>query len=112
QSLLSFPSSYNGHSIQPYLDLSFSVPIEEQNGGLEYDFRYQFHIEPRVVVCAYNPSTQETEAHKSLADGIFWIQERFYGSGNSANIWLVHGLEQNVVIAMDLQNVPLRCLLQ
>lgn len=53
-------------------------------------------------------SALEWYAHKSLGDGIFWIQERFYESGNRANIWLVRGSEQDVVIdtGLGLRSLP------
>ncbi|KYO48690.1 metallo-beta-lactamase domain-containing protein 2 isoform A [Alligator mississippiensis] len=34
-------------------------------------------------------SALEWFAHKALGGGIYWIQERFYESGNRANIWLI-----------------------
>ncbi|KAM9097609.1 acyl-coenzyme A thioesterase MBLAC2 isoform 1-T1 [Sarcophilus harrisii] len=53
-------------------------------------------------------SALEWYAHKSLGDGIFWIQERFFESGNRANIWLVRGAEQDVVIdtGLGLRSLP------
>ncbi|MBN3308254.1 acyl-coenzyme A thioesterase MBLAC2 [Amia ocellicauda] len=47
-------------------------------------------------------------AHKSLGEGVFWIQERFYESGNRANIWLVRGSHQDVVIdtGLGLRSLP------
>ncbi|EPY78533.1 metallo-beta-lactamase domain-containing protein 2-like protein [Camelus ferus] len=53
-------------------------------------------------------SALEWYAHKSLGDGVFWIQERFYESGNRANIWLVRGSEQDVVIdtGLGLRSLP------
>ncbi|XP_044536464.1 metallo-beta-lactamase domain-containing protein 2-like [Gracilinanus agilis] len=53
-------------------------------------------------------SALEWYAHKSLGDGIFWIQERFFESGNRANIWLVRGTEQDVVIdtGLGLRSLP------
>ncbi|EHB06618.1 Metallo-beta-lactamase domain-containing protein 2 [Heterocephalus glaber] len=53
-------------------------------------------------------SALEWYAHKSLGDGIFWIQERFYESGNRANIWLVRGSEQDLVIdtGLGLRSLP------
>ncbi|XP_041101006.1 metallo-beta-lactamase domain-containing protein 2-like [Polyodon spathula] len=53
-------------------------------------------------------SAAEWYAHKSLGDGVFWIQERFYESGNRANIWLVRGSHQDVVIdtGLGLRSLP------
>ncbi|XP_006005114.1 metallo-beta-lactamase domain-containing protein 2 [Latimeria chalumnae] len=53
-------------------------------------------------------SAAEWYAHKSLGDGIFWIQERFYESGNRANIWFVRGSHQDVVIdtGLGLRSLP------
>ncbi|XP_054587410.2 acyl-coenzyme A thioesterase MBLAC2 isoform X2 [Nothobranchius furzeri] len=47
-------------------------------------------------------------AHKSLGDGLFWIQERFYQSDNRANIWLLRGTHQDVVIdtGLGLRSLP------
>ncbi|XP_028924604.1 metallo-beta-lactamase domain-containing protein 2 [Ornithorhynchus anatinus] len=53
-------------------------------------------------------SALEWYAHKSLGDGIFWIQERFYESANRANIWLVRGSRQDLVIdtGLGLRSLP------
>ncbi|KAM9213217.1 acyl-coenzyme A thioesterase MBLAC2 [Leptosomus discolor] len=53
-------------------------------------------------------SAVEWFAHKPLGDGIFWIQERFYESGNRANIWLVRGSQRDVVIdaGLGLRSLP------
>ncbi|NXO05036.1 MBLC2 protein, partial [Rhinopomastus cyanomelas] len=53
-------------------------------------------------------SALEWFAHKPLGDGIFWIQERFYESGNRANIWLVRGSQQDLVIdaGLGLRSLP------
>uniref|UniRef100_F6YQ48 Metallo-beta-lactamase domain-containing protein n=1 Tax=Monodelphis domestica TaxID=13616 RepID=F6YQ48_MONDO len=53
-------------------------------------------------------SALEWYSHKSLGDSIFWIQERFFESCNRANIWLVHGTEQDVVIdtGLGLRSLP------
>ncbi|XP_029429265.1 metallo-beta-lactamase domain-containing protein 2 isoform X1 [Rhinatrema bivittatum] len=53
-------------------------------------------------------SALEWYAHKSLGDGVYWIQERFYESGNRANIWLVRGSQQDVVIdtGLGLRSLP------
>ncbi|TRZ10655.1 hypothetical protein HGM15179_016448 [Zosterops borbonicus] len=53
-------------------------------------------------------SALEWFAHKPLGDGIFWIQERFYESGNRANIWLVRGSQRDVVIdaGLGLRSLP------
>ncbi|XP_042310317.1 metallo-beta-lactamase domain-containing protein 2 [Sceloporus undulatus] len=53
-------------------------------------------------------SALEWFAHKSLGGGIFWIQERFYESGNRANIWLVRGSQRDVVIdtGLGLRSLP------
>ncbi|NXY88443.1 MBLC2 protein, partial [Alcedo cyanopectus] len=53
-------------------------------------------------------SALEWFAHKPLGDGIFWIQERYYESGNRANIWLVRGSQQDVVIdaGLGLRSLP------
>ncbi|KAI5240399.1 Metallo-Beta-Lactamase Domain-Containing Protein 2 [Manis pentadactyla] len=40
-------------------------------------------------------SALEWYAQKSLGDGIFWIQERFYESGNRANVWLDRGVKED-----------------
>lgn len=47
-------------------------------------------------------------AHKSLGDGLFWIQERFYQSENRCNIWLLRGSHQDVVIdtGLGLRSLP------
>ncbi|KAM9329004.1 acyl-coenzyme A thioesterase MBLAC2 [Gastrophryne carolinensis] len=47
-------------------------------------------------------------AHKSLGDGVFWIQERYYESGNRANIWLLQGSHQDLVIdtGLGLRSLP------
>ncbi|XP_038621868.1 metallo-beta-lactamase domain-containing protein 2 [Tachyglossus aculeatus] len=53
-------------------------------------------------------SALEWYAHKALGDGIFWIQERFYESGHRANIWLVRGSRQDVLIdaGLGLRSLP------
>lgn len=53
-------------------------------------------------------SAADWYAHKSLGDGIFWIQERFYQSDNRANIWLLRGSHQDVVIdtGLGLRSLP------
>ncbi|XP_048839131.1 metallo-beta-lactamase domain-containing protein 2 [Brienomyrus brachyistius] len=53
-------------------------------------------------------SATEWYAHKSLGHGVFWIQERFYESGNRANIWLLRGSHQDVVIdtGLGLRSLP------
>ncbi|XP_053787484.1 calcium-binding protein 4 isoform X1 [Vidua chalybeata] len=53
-------------------------------------------------------SALEWFAHKPLGGGIFWIQERFYESGNRANIWLVRGSQRDVVIdaGLGLRSLP------
>ncbi|XP_020639408.3 acyl-coenzyme A thioesterase MBLAC2 [Pogona vitticeps] len=53
-------------------------------------------------------SALEWFAHKSLGGGIYWIQERFYESGNRANIWLVRGSQRDVVIdtGLGLRSLP------
>lgn len=50
----------------------------------------------------------EWYAHKALGDGVYWIQERFYESGNRANIWLVQGSHQDLVIdtGLGLRSLP------
>uniref|UniRef100_A0A8C5LU31 Metallo-beta-lactamase domain containing 2 n=1 Tax=Leptobrachium leishanense TaxID=445787 RepID=A0A8C5LU31_9ANUR len=47
-------------------------------------------------------------AHKALGDGVYWIQERYYESGNRANIWLVQGSHQDLVIdsGLGLRSLP------
>ena len=69
------------------------------------------HTHPQPLSPAASLSSMsalEWYAHKSLGDGIFWIQERFYESGNRANIWLVRGSEQDVVIdtGLGLRSLP------
>ncbi|NWS34690.1 MBLC2 protein, partial [Polioptila caerulea] len=46
--------------------------------------------------------------HSPGTPGIFWIQERFYESGNRANIWLVRGSQRDVVIdaGLGLRSLP------
>ncbi|KAK7934136.1 hypothetical protein WMY93_005032 [Mugilogobius chulae] len=53
-------------------------------------------------------SAADWYAHKSLGDGLFWIQERFYQSDNRANIWLLRGTHQDVVIdtGLGLRSLP------
>ncbi|KAG2466792.1 metallo-beta-lactamase domain-containing protein 2 [Polypterus senegalus] len=53
-------------------------------------------------------SATQWYAHKSLGDGLFWIQERFYESGNRANIWMIKGSHQDVVIdtGLGLRSLP------
>ncbi|KAM8792739.1 acyl-coenzyme A thioesterase MBLAC2 [Eudromia elegans] len=53
-------------------------------------------------------SALEWFAHKSLGGGIFWIQERFYESGNRANIWLVRGSQRDLVVdaGLGLRSLP------
>uniref|UniRef100_A0A671PYW9 Metallo-beta-lactamase domain containing 2 n=1 Tax=Sinocyclocheilus anshuiensis TaxID=1608454 RepID=A0A671PYW9_9TELE len=53
-------------------------------------------------------SATDWYAHKSLESGVFWIQERFYESGNRANIWLIRGSHQDVVIdtGLGLRSLP------
>lgn len=53
-------------------------------------------------------SELEWFAHKPLGGGIFWIQERFYESGNRANIWLVRGSQRDLVIdaGLGLRSLP------
>lgn len=53
-------------------------------------------------------SATDWYAHKSLGDGLFWIQERFYESGNRANIWLLRGSHQDVIIdtGLGLRSLP------
>ena len=53
-------------------------------------------------------SATDWYAHKSLGDGIYWIQERFYQSDNRANIWLLRGSHQDVVIdtGLGLRSLP------
>ncbi|XP_054904738.1 metallo-beta-lactamase domain-containing protein 2 [Poeciliopsis prolifica] len=53
-------------------------------------------------------SAADWYAHKSLGDGLFWIQERFYQSENRANIWLLRGTHQDVVIdtGLGLRSLP------
>ncbi|XP_067425354.1 acyl-coenzyme A thioesterase MBLAC2 [Emydura macquarii macquarii] len=53
-------------------------------------------------------SALEWFAHKPLGGGIYWIQERFYESGNRANIWLVRGSQRDVVIdtGLGLRSLP------
>ncbi|XP_026858651.2 metallo-beta-lactamase domain-containing protein 2 [Electrophorus electricus] len=53
-------------------------------------------------------SATDWYAHKSLENGVFWIQERFYASGNRANIWLIRGSHQDVVIdaGLGLRSLP------
>ncbi|XP_031463507.1 metallo-beta-lactamase domain-containing protein 2 [Phasianus colchicus] len=53
-------------------------------------------------------SALEWFAHKPLGGGIFWIQERFYESGNRANIWLVRGSQRDLVIdaGLGLRSLP------
>ncbi|XP_048045114.1 metallo-beta-lactamase domain-containing protein 2 isoform X1 [Megalobrama amblycephala] len=53
-------------------------------------------------------SATDWYAHKSLENGVFWIQERFYESGNRANIWLIRGSHQDVVIdtGLGLRSLP------
>lgn len=47
-------------------------------------------------------------AHKSLGDGLYWIQERYYESGNRANIWLQRGSHQDLLIdaGLGLRSLP------
>lgn len=53
-------------------------------------------------------SSLDWYAHKSVGDGLFWIQERFYESGNRANIWVIRGSHQDVVIdaGLGLRSLP------
>ncbi|XP_028852004.1 acyl-coenzyme A thioesterase MBLAC2 [Denticeps clupeoides] len=53
-------------------------------------------------------SAADWYAHKSVGDGIYWIQERFYQSGNRANIWLVRGSHQDVLVdaGLGLRSLP------
>lgn len=53
-------------------------------------------------------SAADWYAHKSLGDGLFWIQERFYQSENRSNIWLLRGSHQDVVIdtGLGLRSLP------
>lgn len=53
-------------------------------------------------------SANDWYAHKSLGDGLYWIQERFYESENRANIWLLRGSHQDVVIdtGLGLRSLP------
>ncbi|XP_043920113.1 metallo-beta-lactamase domain-containing protein 2 [Protopterus annectens] len=53
-------------------------------------------------------SALEWYAHKAYGDGIYWIQERFYESGNRANIWFVRGSHQDLVIdtGLGLRSLP------
>ncbi|MEE6458788.1 hypothetical protein FKM82_000425, partial [Ascaphus truei] len=53
-------------------------------------------------------STSDWYAHKAIGDGVYWIQERFYESGNRANIWLVRGSHQDLVIdtGLGLRSLP------
>ena len=53
-------------------------------------------------------SANDWYAHKSLGDGVYWIQERFYESENRANIWLLRGSHQDVVIdtGLGLKSLP------
>ncbi|XP_062399243.1 metallo-beta-lactamase domain-containing protein 2 [Sardina pilchardus] len=53
-------------------------------------------------------SAQDWYAHKSVGDGLFWVQERFYQSGNRANIWVIRGSHQDVVIdtGLGLRSLP------
>ncbi|NXJ06566.1 MBLC2 protein, partial [Odontophorus gujanensis] len=53
-------------------------------------------------------SALEWFAYKPLGGGIFWIQERFYESGNRANIWLVRGSQRDLVIdaGLGLRSLP------
>ncbi|XP_063051347.1 metallo-beta-lactamase domain-containing protein 2 [Engraulis encrasicolus] len=53
-------------------------------------------------------SSLEWYAHKSVGDGLFWIQERFYESSNRANIWVIRGSHQDVVIdaGLGLRSLP------
>ncbi|XP_069483716.1 acyl-coenzyme A thioesterase MBLAC2 [Ambystoma mexicanum] len=47
-------------------------------------------------------------AHKSLGDGLYWIQERYYESSNRANIWLQRGSHQDLLIdaGLGLRSLP------
>lgn len=53
-------------------------------------------------------SAADWYAHKSLGDGLYWIQERFYQSENRSNIWLLRGSHQDVVIdtGLGLRSLP------
>ncbi|XP_062874239.1 metallo-beta-lactamase domain-containing protein 2 [Trichomycterus rosablanca] len=53
-------------------------------------------------------SATDWYAHKSLENGMFWIQERFYESGNRANIWLIRGSHQDVLVdaGLGLRSLP------
>lgn len=53
-------------------------------------------------------SAADWYAHKSLGDGLFWIQERFYQSENRCNIWLLRGSHQDVVVdtGLGLRSLP------
>lgn len=53
-------------------------------------------------------SAADWYAHKSLGGGLYWIQERFYQSENRANIWLLRGSHQDVVIdtGLGLRSLP------
>ncbi|XP_049572601.1 acyl-coenzyme A thioesterase MBLAC2 [Syngnathus scovelli] len=53
-------------------------------------------------------SATDWYAHKSLGDGLYWIQERFFQSPNRANIWLIRGSHQDLVIdtGLGLRSLP------
>lgn len=60
-----------------------------------------------TIVCTVM-SAADWYAHKSLGDGLYWIQERFYQSENRSNIWLLRGSHQDVVIdtGLGLRSLP------
>ncbi|XP_048416132.1 acyl-coenzyme A thioesterase MBLAC2-like [Stegostoma tigrinum] len=40
--------------------------------------------------------------HQRLADGLYLVRERYFESGNRANVWLVQGSERDVVVDAGL----------
>lgn len=53
-------------------------------------------------------SATDWYAHKSIGEGLYWIQEKFFESSNRANIWLLRGSHQDVVIdtGLGLRSLP------
>ncbi|XP_059193090.1 metallo-beta-lactamase domain-containing protein 2 [Centropristis striata] len=53
-------------------------------------------------------SAADWYAHKSLGEGVFWIQERFFDAANRCNIWLIRGSHQDVIIdtGLGLRSLP------
>ncbi|XP_078086784.1 acyl-coenzyme A thioesterase MBLAC2-like [Mustelus asterias] len=54
------------------------------------------------------PRDEEWFCRQRLADGLYLIRERFYESGNRANVWLVQGSERDVVVdaGLGLSSLP------